>query len=437
MIGSESRQYIIELDKEIYSYKNGCLDRISKVEEVDGEAWLITDFASSETPNSISRVTIVDTKAQYAPIMIAKQLQEEGEFAEPIQVITHVMKKAGAERTAAFYTALPITLFQHYQERIAQSQNLRLLFPMYTVLLQVIRTMAGKQPLALIFRHNNHADLLIANNSKVYYANRATIYDNSEDEAQVLWGIVHNDITTAEREQHIRVEKCVVCNWFDALDQPDWGEETGRIVEEAPVTLITVDGESKPCSLLPLLEGLRASDSISSAIGIAISYSRQFLPVAQIIILIMALGLLAGGNFLRTRTVHLKQEISADKQKLGSLTDFTLRAGGEYRPALTLLKQLDTLRQSKSFKTVIGDLSAASSRHMTMDQIKAEVQQKVMKIEIHGIIAVDFQTAYREYQGLINRLKKNKYTIVDSTFTTEIDKAQFLLTCTSPMGELK
>jgi len=434
MIGSEPRQYIIELDKEIYSYQNGRLNRISKVEEMDGEVWMITDFASSDTPNPVSRVSIVDTKAKYAPIMIAKQLQEEGEFAEPIQVITHVMKKAGAERTEAFYTALPITLLQHYQERTAQSQNLQLIFPMYMVLLQIIRKTAGRQPLALIFRHNNHADLLIANNTKVYYANRATIYDNSAEEAQALWGIVHNDIATAEREHYVKVEKCLICNWFDALDQPDWGEETGRIVEKTPVTEITVDGESRPCSFLPLLEGLRPSQSISPAMEIIISYSRKFLPAAQIIILIMALGLLAGGRFLSAGTAHLKQEIAADKQKLSSLTDFTLRAGGEYRPALTLLKQLDILRQSKSFKTVIDDLSAASSPHMTMDQIKADVQQKVMKIEMHGVIDVDFETAYREYQGLISRLKKSKYTIVDSTFTTEINKAQFLLTCTTPMG---
>ncbi len=434
MIGADSRQYLIELDKEIYSYQNGRLNRISKVEEMDGEAWLITDFASSDTSNPVSRVIIVDTRAKYAPIMIAKQLQEEGEFAEPIHIITHVMKKAGADRTEAFYTALPITLLQYYQERTARSQNLQLLFPLYTVLLQIIRKMAGRQPLALIFRHNNHADLLIANNTKVYYANRATIYDNSEAEAQALWGIVYNDITTAEREHHIRVEKCLICNWFDALDQPNWDGEVDRIVEKAPVTEITVDGESRSCSFLPLLEGLRPSQSISPAIEIIISYSRKFLPAAQIIILIMALGLLAGGRFLSTRTVHLKQEISADKQKISSLTDFTLRAGGEYRPALTLLKQLDTLRQSKSFKTVIDDLSAASSPHMTIDQVKADVQQKVMKIEMHGIIGVDFETAYREYQALISRLKKNKYTVVDSTFTTEINKAQFLLTCTTPMG---
>ncbi len=433
MIGSGSRQYIIELDKAIYSYHNGRLRRISTVDEVEGETWLLTDFAS-DAPTSISRVTIVDTKAKYVPTMIAKQLQEEGEFAEPISIITHVMKKAAAERTGVFYTALPVTLLQHYQERIAQNQHLQLLFPLFTVLLHIIRKMAGRQPLALIFRHKNHADLLIANKTKVYYANRASIYDNSEEQAQVLWGIVHNDITTAERNQHIRVEKCVVCNWFDAPDKPNWGEELDRIVEDAPIALITVDGESKPCSLLPLLEGLTPGRSISPAIGIITSYCRRFLPMAQIIILIMALGLLVGGSFLRIKTAHLKQEILADKQKLATLTNFTIRAGNEYQPTLTLLEQLDTLRQSKSFKTVIGDLSAALSRHMAIDQIRADVQQRVMKIEIHGVIVADFQVAYQEYQSLMSRLKKNKYTIIASSFTTEINQAQFLLTCTSPMG---
>jgi len=62
---------------------------------------------------------------------------------------------------------------------------------------------------------------------------------------------------------------------------------------------------------------------------------------------------------------------------------------------------------------------------MTMDQIKAEVQQKVMKIEIHGIIAVDFQTAYREYQGLISRLKKINILLLTALLRLKLTRPNF------------
>jgi len=434
VIFAGKRQYIIELDQAVYTYSSGCLSRISAEEKPGGETWLLTDF-TTDTSIPTSRVAIVDTKAKYAPTMINRQLQEEGEFTEPVSVIIHATKKAATERTEVFYTALPVTLLRQYRERIARRQNLQILFPLYGVLLHSIRQMAGRQPLALVFRHKNHADLLIANKTRVYYANRATLYDISaaEVEVQTLWGIVLNDIKTAEREQHISIEKCVICNWFDAPDKPDWSAEQDMAVE-TPTALVTIDNESRPCSFLPLLEGLTLRASISPALDTITSYCRRLLPMVQIIVLLVALGLLAGGRFLGTATTDLKQEIAADKQKLTKLTDFTLREAPAYRPALALLQRLDILRRSKSFKTVIGDLTTAASPHMTIDQVKVDVQHQLMKIEVHGIINIDFKTAYREYRDLQNRLKNNGYTIVDNTFTTEIDQAQFLLTCTSPMG---
>lgn len=424
-------QYILEIGDNIFRYHNGHFSQIEDISDQEEPVWLITNFPS-ETQKTISRVSTVETELKYSGLMAGKKLQEEGEFTEPVHIITHTGKKKGENRSELFYTAVAAKRFHHYQDRINESPATFLIFPLYRVLLLIIRKMQTKQPVALIFRHGRHADLLIACHKKVYYANRSTSFDLSNDQVNALWGMIHNDLTTVEREHKINLSQCVICNWFDAQDQPDWPERT---ISQTPSRLVTIDGESKDCSLLPLLDLLSASDSISPAIEKLTHTAKQIIPIAQLILVIFTTGLFAGTTILQTKTAAVRQEITMVKQEIVTLGQFSLAAKVDYQETLKLLTTLNNYRVSKTFKSLINDLSSAVSPHMVIEQVIAGVENNEMKIELRGSINAGFQTAYQGYQNLIRNLKHNKYTIQDSTFNTEIDQAEFILTYTSQMGE--
>lgn len=433
MSRESSRQYIIELDDGTYLYRKGHFSQVAGRSEIEGESWLITDFPA-DVKNTISRVTTVETGPKYANIMVGKKLQEEGEFDEPVQVISHSLRKKGRYATEVFYTALPVGLFHQFQDRVGDHSDIFHIFPLYTVLLQISRKISGNQTVALIFRHGRYADLLIASKKTVYYANRATVFDQSEEQVQSLWDIIDTDIATVEREQRLSINQCVICNWFDAPDKPDWPERPDRSIVETPSTHITVDDESKTCSLLPMLDLLSASDSVSPTHTKINSYAKRWLPVFQIVLIILAVGLLAGVSLLKTKTDSLKEEVTVAKQQLVNLTNFSLTKKADYTEPLELLKKLDRYRLSKTFKNVINDLSAAVSNQMIIEQVKADVQDDAMNVQIRGTIHAGFQVAYQDYQRLIQNIEQNNYEIVESVFNTEIDQAEFLLVYTSPMG---
>jgi hypothetical protein len=428
---SSSQQYILEIDDGIYRYRNGYFSQIENIDEIKEHTFFITDFPDA-VQQAISRVVTVETEPKYAPVMAGKKLQEEGEFTDPVHIINHTSRKKGANRTELFYTAVSASLYAHYQDKITESSEGLLIFPLYGVLLQIIKKIKPKQPVALIFRHGRHADLLIAGKKTVYYANRATSFDYSEDQVNSLWNIIENDLNNVERQQKISINQCTICNWFDAPDKPDW---QNRTVNETPSTNITIDGESKSCSLLPLLDLLNPADSIGSVFSKFTYFTKQFLPIIQIILFLLGVGLLTSSFLFQTKTEAVQQEIKQAKQKIINLTNFTLAANIDYQETLKLLNELDLYRQSKTFKTLVNDLSSAISRHTIINQIKADVQNKQMTIQVHGTIKTGFQAAYQGYQSLIQNLKQNKYTIAESTFNTEIDQAEFILTYTSTMGE--
>ncbi|MEA3297740.1 MAG: hypothetical protein U9R56_07745 [candidate division Zixibacteria bacterium] len=434
MSARSARQYLIELDGGTYLYHKGRFSQVADVSEVEGESWLVTDFPT-DSQSTISRVTTVETSPKYANIMVGKRLQEEGEFTEPVQIINHLSRKRGRHNTEVFFTALTHDLFHHYQDRVTNSHDNLLVFPLYTLLLQISRKIADKQPVALVFRHGCHADLLIADHKTVYYANRATIFDQSEEQVLSLWEIIGDDIETAEREKHLSVSQTVICNWFDAPDKPDWIEQSRRNVVETPSIHITVDGESRSCSLLPMLDLLTSGDSISPAFTKLSCRIRRWLPMAQIAVAILAVGLLAGAIILQAKTDSLQNEIVSAKQQLEDLTSFSLAEKVDYRTSLELLSKLDRYRSAKTFKAVINDLSAAVSDRILIEQVKAEVQGDYLNIQIRGTIDAGFQTAYQDYQQLIRKIQQNSYQVIEKSFNTEIDQAEFLLIYTSPIGE--
>ncbi len=433
MNGKSSRQYIVELDDETYLYRHGQFSRIENLAEVDGESWLVTDFSTADQ-STISRVAAVETEAKYTNIVIAKNLQEEGEFTGPVQVISHASRKRGRHDTEVFYTALGLDLFHQYQDLSKNSSDPLLVFPLYTVLLQICRKISGQQPVALVFRHGRYADLLIASQKTVYFASRATSFDQSEEQIQSLWNVIGDDIDRVEREKMLSISQCVICNWFDARDKPDWPQRPGISIVETPSVQITVDGQSRSCSLLPMLDVLSAGESISPASTKTGSYLKRWLPLAQIIMLILAAGLWGGATLLQAKTTSLQEEIVLAKQQLGDLTSFTLTEKVDYSESLEFLKRLDRYRAAKTFKTVINDLSAAVSSQMIIEQVKVDVQSDAMSVQIRGTVHAGFQTAYHDYQKLIKSIQRNNYEIVENSFNTEIDQAEFLLVYKSLTG---
>ena len=81
-----NRNYAIEIDESLYYLSGKEISDVDSLSAVDRCKFLVSDLE-----RSISRVMTVDSETKYAEAVVVRSLQEEGEFDEPVSVITKVM----------------------------------------------------------------------------------------------------------------------------------------------------------------------------------------------------------------------------------------------------------------------------------------------------------------------------------------------------------
>ncbi|PIE61952.1 MAG: hypothetical protein CSA29_00645 [Desulfobacterales bacterium] len=425
--------FLIELDDGLFLLNDNHLERISNLSESKGCRFLVPSLEKS-----VTRVMNVTSEQKYAEVMVARRLQDEGEFDESVSVITHWKKRKGKNSTDIFFTALPSRTYHTHLETIRNHDSLLLLVPFFSILSHIVKTSKEIGPIAVVLRHGRYADLVIGNSSRFFHAIRCMSFDHTEEQVQRLWKAVGREISLTSREHSITVEKIIALNWMDAgepiPDTADMGLDQDLTVRMTQFTfdseLIEFEDKCYPMSLPVALSAYPWSMAISQGAGkLAYAVDRA---TGLIICLftLLVLALVGMGLFYNFRNTDIQKRISPIEARISQLSKNAVTECPEipqYQPILAFTDTLFHSRNMPGLKDLINDLSTGIFARATVKELKIEYEGRQIRIQMAGAISEPFQTAHNVYQGLLNHLTLGGYTIKDHRFETRIESSSFRL----------
>jgi hypothetical protein len=425
MMRRGSRQYAVELDGATYGFTDGSLEPIDDIKALDGDKWFVTDLQEA-----ISRTVTIESPGKYAELLVRKQLQESGEFEEPVSVIVHWQKKRGKNTTDIFFTAIPSRLHRYYFESIREYDDNVLLFPLYAVLLGVLKHMRPKEPVAIVFQHNRFAELIIGDRKRIYYANRCLAFDTSEEQIQNLWETVRLDIKAVEDENRIKVLKVFSLNWIDSGLEPEWPDDVESEFYSFEEEDIAFQGVIRQVSFFDALNIQSGLQSASSFLEKTFYFTQRWAFRLNAIFFLIVL-LLAGGYLwsdLKAASLQkdmrvLEREIEKIKLKTAAMDI----SQAEYRNTMGFVKDLAYYKSAPPYKQIINDLSEALFAEVKLEVLKMDYSENEVKLELFGRITAPFDKAHQGYKRFLKILKRKEYIVKESRFETEIKESQLLI----------
>jgi len=420
----EKKQYAIELDGSMYIYSGDQLKQVVDLKDIEGDTWLITDMQEA-----ISRTMTVDAARRYVDVIVRKKLQELGEFDDSVSVLAHWKKKKGANTTEIFFSALPSRLLSRYFELSREHEDNIIIFPLYSVLFDVLKHIKPKEPVAVIFQHNRFADLIVGTGKKVYYANRCVAFDTTEEQISNLWETVKADIDTVERDNRIKVTKTFLLTWIDSGLLPEWSSDTEREIYSFENETITYNSKASKISFLTALKTLSGRESISPPVEKALYYTRRFAGYFSLVILIAGLVLAGGYFYYNYRADVMANEAKRVERKIDRI-HFDIPPGvkeEKLKNTLKFVKQLDSYKSSPSYKKVINDISGSISRNMKFNVVKLDYSSSELQLEVFGRIEAPFNMAHKGYRDFLASLKQRGYSVSESRFDTQIRNSEFVI----------
>jgi hypothetical protein len=418
------KNYAIELDNSIYCLSGQSLENKKDFQSITGCKFLISDF-----DKSISRVMSVEAEVKYAEAMVAKNLQDEGEFDEPVTIITHWKKKSGKKNTQIFFTALPSRIYLYYLDRINEHNDLLMLIPVFSILAGFIKQLARKNPIAVVFRHDRFADLVIGKSNQFYFATQCVAFDTTEEQITSLWKTISKEISTVVQEKSVQINKVISLNWIDSKENIPASASPGikhMIFNEESVTheeTLHSISFTKAVKMFPAIEG------IAPQYGKLFYLSDKLAPFIMAFFVIAIIALLWGCFTFQSKTENLVNTISLMENRIDHLkNDISSQPGEvEYLPTLEFVDTIFYNQHLPSYKDIVNDISMGIFPSAVVEQLQVNYLDREIQIKLSGVIHTDFDKAYKGYQLLLSSLKNDGYTIDSNTFNTKIDSSRFEL----------
>lgn len=420
-----SKQYALELDGTTYGLSGNSLEQVLEYTDINTDIYLVSDLQEA-----VSRTMTIESPAKYVEVMVRKNLQESGEFDEPLSIITHWKKKKDRNTTDIFFTALPSRILYQYYDRIRQNEDSVILFPLYSVLFSILKKVRSKEPVAIVFQHNRFADLIIGTNNKVYYANRCVAFDESEEQISTLWNAVRNDINATETENRIKVNKVFKLLWLNSAVPPEWPEDIkDDIYFTGEDTTILLDEEEYHLPFLMAIQAISGISGISPPSEKVFYYTKRYSPYLNAVFFLAAFLLVAGAFWYNHQANIINKKLTVTEERKSEIQreiswDIPRVSYGEL---LSFVGNLAYCQNAPSYKEVINDVSNAVSTDMKVDVLKIDYIKDEVRLEIFGKSAASFDKAYRGYQLFEKILKEKRYFIDESKFDTEINSSVFLV----------
>lgn len=429
---NNKKQYVIELDDAIYHLKEKQLKQIVDIKESTGEFRLIT-----EMQKTISRTITVEAPVKYAEFVVRKQLQESGDFDEPVEVLTHWKKKRGKNTTDIFFTALPARNYYAYLEKIKRNEDGILMLPLYEFLYNVLKQVQSEKPIAVVFQHGRFVDLIIGDKKQIYYSNRCVSFEMSDEQIAVLWDAVRTDIQTAQNENKIKVDKVYQLNWIDSKDCPDWTEnedyESYHLEEES----LSFNNEMYQNSFSMALKSRAGNGGESPGLEKIYYYTQKWTSSLNIILFIFLLAVSGGFFICQKKAGMLERELrqlNHQARMLQSENALDAVPIKTYIETVGFIKGLLYDKDAPSYLHVMNDVTNGLSPDMETEILKIDYKNNAMLLEIFGKIRTAFNTAHKGYQHFVSFMKSKGYTVIEHRFDTDINDSKFLVKFTKRIG---
>lgn len=418
------RKYVVELDGSTYEFSKGRLKQIESPNDLAGDKWFVTDMQES-----ISRTMTVDVEPRYADVIAQKQVQESGEFDGPVTLIPHWKKKKGKNTTDIFFTAIPSHLSSLYTAAGSEYDDNIMVFPLYSFLHAVLKRIRAKGPVAVIFKHGRFADLIIGSRRKIYYVNRCTAFDASEEQFLSLWETVKEDIKSVENANRIEVVKSYLITWIDSGDLSAWSEDSERDLQAFKTEAVDFDGNVRQVSFFKALQKLSATESVSPPLDKTFYVARKFAPLLNMLFLALILLFIGGFYSYQDKAGRLQRDLGRLETKIAAIKIDTPEKLDKDRLEQTVafVKNLAFSKSASSYKSIINHISEGLSTDIKLEVLKLDYLDDGIQMKMFGRIDASFRRAQKEYRDLLGHLKQRGYVVVESRFDTEIKQSKFLL----------
>ncbi|RLB14229.1 MAG: hypothetical protein DRG82_14175 [Deltaproteobacteria bacterium] len=416
-------QCAAELDGAFYRCSGSTLEQVVALTDLQGVQRVVSDFQGA-----ISRTVTVEAPYKYAEVMVRKQLQEAGEFDEPVTLVSHWKKKRGVNATDIFYTALPTRVFYRTLDEAKNHEDCILLFPLYAVLLGVLKRARPAGPSAVVFQHGRAADILLGDRKRIYYANRRVAFDESPEQIASLWQMVSSEITAAEEEHRISIEAIIMLTWIDSRVEtalPPEMESKVRFLDEES---LSAEGKEHKVSFLKALASAPAWMAISRPPEKIAYYCKRFLPVMEIAVVIIALCLFGGHFRYGMKNRSIEQDIRTKKNTIAALIGEQYPEAVPYEETFQFVKNLSQYRDMPGFKSIVNDIAESLLAGEVVQVMKVDYDKGKLNLEILGKVNVPFEKAFKGYQRFCRTMVKKGYGLKNRSFNTSISESQFIVT---------
>jgi hypothetical protein len=360
-------------------------------------------------------------------LLVARRLQEAGEFDEPVTVLSHWKKKLGRNTTSVFFTAVPTRIYLQYREQLDAHDHGVTLYPLTALLFQAFKNVAGKQPVVLLFQHGRFVDLILGTRRRVYMANRYVAYDASAEQLAALWERIEGELKETAAEHRIQVTQIHLINWIDADQTPTWSAESGLATTQLETETLFFEQTPHRLGLFKPLGQLSLGASLCTPMEkLMLLANRLALPV-NLATLCLAVLLAAGGIHYQRQETALKAEVQRRQAALAH----TLAAQPappslhNYQTSLDFAKALDKNQRTPDFTELLSDLSRSVGRGMQLKDVDARYAAERLTVTVTGRIEAPFKEAHDSYQRFLNLMQSRHYAVVEDQFDTQIRHSRF------------
>jgi hypothetical protein len=416
--------YAVELNGRLMQCRRGRLEPLSDIGRIRGDCRVVTDFQ-----DAITRTMTVEADTRYVELMISRKLQESGEFDEPVSVITHWKRRRGRNVSEVFFTALPSRQYFHCMEQVAEHSDHVVVLPLQAVLLTALHKVAGREPAAVVIQHGRFADMIIGARSKVWYANRAVAFDDSEEQIQALWETIRADIDTVGSEHHQKVGRVYIADWIDSGSLPGWTDADAPQLIPLEKQPLTVSGQQREVSLPSLIHAVPMRHAVASGMDRLFLGARRVLPYLNVALLLGALLLGGTGLWCRSQCGLIAGQIDKMQRTVETIAQRAPSSVGPvvYKPTLEFLQNLWRSWSFPTYGRLLSDIGQGADGDLTIETVDASYTHSKLEIKLFGRAEGPFESAHTHFHTLQDRLRKRGYVILEERFDTRINTSNFLI----------
>ncbi len=428
-------RFVIELDSMLQELDGQILRPIRDLAEIHADTWLITDFQ-----NAVTQVMHIDAPPKYAEAVIRKKLQDSGEFEEAIHIIIHWKRRRGRGASEVYFTAVPISRYLHYQDQSQAHPNNLLVFPLHSLLWNVLKGLHSRQPTAVIFAHDRFVDLVAGNHIQVSSATRLTAFSTEEDALRTLWESVERELELISHGGHLRIKQLLGFQWQG--DEQAFSRNIAGAAEHMDAEWLMLPaeelklGEHSYLESLPhALKTLRSSQSISPPADRLRYQGQRLAPWAAMAALGANLALGAGAVWYNQQSAELGEIVGQREAKVHSYPVASVGDVPPYQDRLVFAQELSRLRATPSYREILNGVSLALGTDMVVETVTVTHGEGKITLLLVGNLSSSFHRAQSSHQDFLTILRRQGYIILEQQFATDINKSNFMLKLVLHQGD--